>query len=147
MSKLNIFFIILMLILTTVATVPMIGLPAVTYGVGNYTIQLTPAIVLISMSTIYLIITIIATMIAYSISSHMERAVSKLAEKLANCQYEKSKLTDKNSDLEKQIENLKDLYEKQLKIIEKVTMRDEKEEKTDKEEEMGSEAGSESQEV
>lgn len=136
-----------MLILTTIATVPMIGLPAITYGFGNYTVQLTPAIVLISISTIYLIITIIATMIAYSISSHMERAVSKLAEKLSNCQYEKSKLVDENSDLKKQIENLKELYEKQLKIIEKVTTRDEKEEKTDKEEEMGSESGSENQEL
>ena len=138
MSKLNIFFIIFMLILTTIATIPMLGLPAVTYGFGNYTIQLTPAIVLISISTIYLIITIIATMIAHSISSHMEKAVSKLAEKLADCQYEKSKLIDENNELKKQIENLKELYEKQLKIIEKVTMKDEKEEKTDKEEETGS---------
>ena len=133
-----------MLILTAIAAVPMIGLPAITYGIGNYTIQLTPAIVLISISTIYLIITIIATMIAYSISSHMERAVSKLAEKLANCQYEKNKLADENSDLRKQIENLKELYEKQLKVIEKVAKKDEKEEKTYKEE-TGSETGSENQ--
>ncbi len=131
MNKLSILFIIIMLALTVIAVIPMFGLPPITYGYGTYAFSITPAMVIIILSVIYLLFTLIAMLIASSVSSHMERSISSLADKLASCQYEKNKLSDENEKLMEQVKEIKEMYEKQLKIIEKVTVNNEKEKGND----------------
>ncbi len=131
MNKLTMFFILLMIALTVIAVIPMFGMSPITYGYGNYTIALTPAMVVIILSLLYLFFTLVITIISYTVSSHMEKSVSGLAQKLADCQFEKNKAYDELQKAKEELDHIKELYEKQLKVLEKVTgKKDEEKEDT-----------------
>ncbi len=131
MNKLTMSFILLMIALTVIAVIPMFGMPTITYGYGNYTIALTPAMVVIILSLLYLFFTIIIVIISYTVSSHLEKSVSGLAQKLADCQFEKNKAYDELEKTREELNHIKELYEKQLKVIEKVTDQYEEKEKSE----------------
>ncbi|GEM_PF-2956644 len=141
MKVASIIFIVLMLVLTAIAAIPMMGLSPITYGFGNYTVSLTPGIVVIILSVIYIVFSLIIVIIAQSISKHSERSISGLAQKLADCQYEKNKLLDENKQLqdsiqdlegkiqklESELKKLREMYNKQLAVIERLTQNNEEE--------------------
>ncbi|NOZ91778.1 MAG: hypothetical protein GXO59_00715 [Dictyoglomi bacterium] len=144
MNIISMIIVILMLIITAIAAIPMMGMEPITYGIPPYTVSLTPGIVVIILSTLYLVFILITILIAQSISKHSERSISGLAQKLADCQYEKNKLVDENrqlinakqdlekkvQELEEELKNLREMYNKQLAVIERLTQNNE-EEKTE----------------
>ncbi len=131
MNKLTMSFILLMIVLTVIAVIPMFGMPTVTYGYGNYTIALTPAMVVIILSLLYLLFTIMIVIISYTVSSHLEKSVSGLAQKLADCQFEKNKAYDELEKTREELNHIKELYEKQLRVLEKVTGKNEEKENSE----------------
>ncbi len=101
MGRLGIVITVLMLILTILAVLPMLGSgQTVSYGFGGNTLfETSPAIVLISLSIIYLLIILMIAMLSDVVSEKLTKTIDKMTTELATCRQELAKAREENEKL------------------------------------------------
>jgi len=114
-GKLGIVVTVLMLILTILAVLPMLGSgQTVSYGFGGTTFfETSPAIVLISLSILYLLIILMIAMLSDVISEKLTKTIDRMTTELATCRQELAKVKEENEKLAAE----KNALEEKVKLL------------------------------